>query len=464
MPVLPKFPTRCFSLSRSSARRLGKARKCLGKAAALRPAKARLLAGGFSLVGASLLLLSVNSLAAGFGTYDPRALAMGGATVAAAESQHAHFYNPALLSFHDEDEDLTQDGRFIMPGVLVLTSEGGKAASDLIDDDLVEQITTRVNNFNNDPSNTEFQQDLANVVQDINEAMLDMRDNPIELQLFTGLSVSEPAEREGGSFYVGLRAIVFGQADITDADLALVQDYEEETRFIASDGAQGQSHPELYDANGLMDPRPSLTSTAQISSLALSEWGIAMAKEFDVFGYPVSFGVTPKIMQAEVYRDDMNFVDDVPSYNDNKRTHLTMNADLGVAAELFEHFRLGLSVKDVLAKELASENGLAVQLEPRVRMGGAYVNRWVTVGLDIDLVENKPYADEAPSQELALGVEFRPWSSLSARAGYKQDFAGEADNLISVGLRYQIWRVEMEAAYAFSADVEGGALQLGWLF
>lgn len=420
------------------------------------------------LIRASLfggyLFSAHNALAVSYGIYDPRAMGMGGATVAAGDTQHAHFYNPALLSFHDEDEDLTRDGRFILPGLLAMSSEGGKAARNLIEDDMVENITDSIDRFNANPADEQGRQSLLDAMTDINTAMRDMDENPIELELFTGLSVSEPAEREGGSFYLGIRAIVFGEADVTEADLALMEDYEEAARFVASNGTEGEQHPELYNGTQLTDPRPNLTSQAQISSLAISEWGIAMAKEFDVFNYPVSFGFTPKIVQAEVYRDDVNFIDEVPSYSDNKKSHLTMNFDLGVAAEVYENVRVGFAVRDVMEKTFKSQNGLELNLEPRMRLGVAYVNQWITVGMDVDAVKNKPIATEEENQELALGVDVRPWNSLSFRAGYRQNFAGESDDVMSFGVRYAVWRLEMEMAYAVSDDVEGGALQLGLRF
>ncbi len=417
-----------------------------------------------SMLSAVVLAVSLPSFAVSFGTYDPRALAMGGATVAAGDTQHAHFYNPALLSFHNEDEDKTKDGRFVMPSAVVLYSDAGQATQNIIEDDLVENITTRVDGFNADPANDIAQQQLLDVMVDFNDALQSMDEQNVELEIFTGISVSEPADREGGSFYFGVRALVFGQGNISDQDLSLMNDYVEASRFIATDGAQGQANPQLFDANGMIDPRPSLTSEAQVSSLAVSEWGIAISKEFPVFGVPIAFGVTPKIMQAEVYRDDINFVDEVPSYSDNKKSHLMMNMDLGIAAELYDNFRVGFAIRDLVGQSLESENGLAVELEPRMRLGLAYVNKWVTAGLDYDVKKNAPLASELEIQEFGLGVEVRPLSMLSLRAGYKQNMVGEGGDVLSAGVAYRIWRVEMEAAYATSDSVQGGAIQLGFVF
>ena len=97
-------------------------------------------------------------------------------------------------------------------------------------------------------------------------------------------------------------------------------------------------------------------------------------------------------------------------------------------------------------------------------MGLAYVNEYLTVGLDYDIQKNKPVATEPESQEAALGLEISPWKSVDLRFGYRQDMIGERDDILSAGVRYQIWRFVAEAALATSDDVTGGAIQVGWAF
>lgn len=58
----------------------------------------------------------------------------------------------------------------------------------------------------------------------------------------------------------------------------------------------------------------------------------------------------------------------------------------------------------------------------------------------------------------------KTWDSIDLRFGYRQDMAGEREDILSAGIRYQIWRFVAEASVATSSDVTGGALQLGWAF
>ncbi|WP_086929568.1 conjugal transfer protein TraF [Agarilytica rhodophyticola] len=437
-----------------------------------------------NIVGILVCAQVAPAFAVSYGTFDARSLAMGGATVAAGNPAHAHFYNPALLSFENEDEDESTNGRFIFPGAVALVSDSGEAAVDIVSDDLDESITNTVNVFNNcvfditSPAcQTGTSADNARTVQsaagevltslnDFDQAIESLNQQLIELEAYVGLSVSEPAEREGGSFYFGVRGLVFGRADVSPEDLALIDEYITATASLADGSATLASLESTRVVNGgrLVDPRPSLTSSAQVASLAIGEWGIAFSKEFSVWGQPIAFGATPKILQVEVYRENVNFVDDIPSYSENRKSHLTMNFDLGIAAELFENYRVGFSVRDVLPKTFDSENGLEVELNPRARLGLAYVNDYVTIGLDIDTIKNEPIAEEPETQEAALGIEFSPWDAIDLRFGYRQDFAGEREDILSAGIRYQIWRFVTEASIAASDDVTGGALQFGWAF
>lgn len=414
----------------------------------------------------SCLLTSNYCFSIGSGTFDARAMGMGGATVAAATTDHAHFYNPALIAFEEEDEDTSRNGRFLMPTFAALGSDAGKAAVDIVSENLDQEISDSIATFNTQTGSTAAANDVLNALNDFDQAIEDLNQQSIELDAYVGISISEPANKEGGTFYVGMRGLVFGFANVTDEDLAVLDNYISAMQDIVAGTADINTVGNAVAANGqLIDPRPNLTSQAQLSSLAIGEWGIAMSKQFDVFGQDIAFGLTPKMMQVQVYREDLTFSDDeITSYSENKRDHLTMNFDFGMAADVFDIVRVGLSVQDVLPKRFTSQNNLAIELKPRTRLGFAYVNNFLTVGLDFDVQKNKPIASEPESQEVSLGMEIRPWDSVDLRFGYRQDSASERGDILSAGIRYQIWRFVAEAAFATSDDSTGGSLQMGWAF
>lgn len=210
---------------------------------------------------------------------------------------------------------------------------------------------------------------------------------------------------------------------------------------------------------------------------------MATAKEITFWGQAVSFGITPKLMRVDAYRDDANFnttnitsVDDsFDQFSDTKSTHITFNADIGIAAIIAEHYRIGIAVKDVAAKDFTTHQeidpvtGLArpdliVKLRPRSRMGLAYVTESLSIGVDYDLKESTPIANEASNQDLSFGAEYRLFNKISFRVGHRQDRTGLRENLTSTGIGFQWERFVMDVAYAESPDMKAGGLQMGWTF
>ncbi len=402
---------------------------------------------------------------AGSGLFDARSLAMGGATVAAASTKTAHFYNPALLSFENKHEDYSQNGRIVIPRFLVQASDDAKSVYDVVDEELDIRLSDSVTRFNVDQSDQALQAEVLEASEALSDAVGDFGNSRIEAEIYTGISISEPAEREGGTFFFGLQFLVFGNTSASNNDQALLADYIEALQFTVSDGASGVDHPELYDAEGnLIDPRPSLSSEANIAAVSLGEWGIAFSKEFPVWGYPVAFGITPKIVQVSVYRENVNLSEDIPSFGEARESKVTQNVDLGIAFDIRERYRVGLAVKNAIPKTFTASSGLDVDLTPQVRLGTAYTHRNMTLAIDLDVIKQKPFADEPENQDLSVGFELRAWHQLDVRLGYRHDLANGRGDVFSSGLRFAFWRLGGELSFARGSDYSGGALELGWAF
>lgn len=421
-----------------------------------------------------------------YGVFDARALAMGGTTLAVGDTSQAQYYNPALLAFHKGDEDKTRDGRTYFPTMVVQATDTVDSAINAVDDELDSKLSSAVNSYNSLQTAASAGA-VATSAGDLRKVLDEIANKDVAINGFFGLSVSEPSDHEGGAFYIGARVIGAGTSKVTDTDLALLDDYISAMTEIAA-GATPQSvaakYPNLVNANGtLKDPTKTLTSSADVSALAISEWGMAAAKEFSFWGQAISFGITPKLMRVDAYRDDANFntssatsIDDtINQFSDTKSTHITFNADIGVAAIIAEHYRVGIAVKDIAKKDFTTHQdvdpvtGLArpdliVKLRPRSRMGLGYVNENFSIGVDYDLKESTPIANEAPSQDLSVGAEYRLFNSLALRVGYRQDQTGVRDNASSAGIGYRYRRFVMDIAYSQSADMKAGGLQLGWTF
>ncbi|PUA27270.1 MAG: hypothetical protein B0W54_11755 [Cellvibrio sp. 79] len=429
--------------------------------------------------------LSSPAFAISYGVYDSRGLAMGGSATAIGTHAQAAFYNPALLAFHEEEEEAGRDGRVYIPNIVVQVSEGAQSAIDAVEDELDTQLSNAINQFNDAPIQASAGL-IRDVATDLRDVLDDIATDDLSIDSFIGFNISEPSNREGGGFYFGARALAGGVANVSDADRELLGDYIESMGQIAG-GADpdtvAAAYPHLINNRGqLIDPTSTLTSNADVSALVVSEWGMALAKQFEFRGQAIALGITPKLMRVDAFRDTADFNDGLDSvddaedeFKDSQETHLAFNADFGIAATIAEHYRVSLTLKDAFKKEFTTKQkadpltgepapDLKVTLSSRARMGMGYVSDKFTIGLDYDLDESTPMATEAGTQELSLGAEYVLFDSLALRAGYRNDQTGFHENMASAGLGYRWKRFVVDVAYASGGNYQAGGLQLGWTF
>lgn len=438
-----------------------------------------------SWMGLLIPFMASSSFAISYGTYDARALAMGGAATAVGKPEQAAFYNPALLGLHDKDEDDSRDGRFYFPMLVVQASDSVQTAADAYNDNLDEQLSNAVATYNQGQVQAAAAE-VSLVANDLRTAINDIANQDINLDGFVGISVSEPSLFEGGALYIGARFIAAGSPEVSDTDLALLDRYIEAMDSVAAGtdpAVVAANYPDLFDANGnLIDTTTNLTSNADVGALAIGEWGIALGKSWDVGNQKIAVGITPKLMRVDAFRDSVDFtteadtVDDVEnSFSDTQTTYTSFNMDLGISAQLFDHYILSFTGKDLFEKSFETQGdpdpvtgeptvGPPVTLSPRYRMGLAYVNNALSIGLDYDLGESTPMAGEMGTQEIGIGAEYVLFKSLALRAGYKTDQAEGGGSFGSVGLGWRLSRFVVDLAYTSGGDTQAGALQMGWTF
>lgn len=172
----------------------------------------QLASGGFIST-----LIALPAAAVTYGIYDARGLAMGGTAVAAGNTSQAQFYNPALLSFHDRDEDASLDGRVSFPNIVLQYSESAEAAITAADNDAADNFRDAIDDFNAVPGAVIARQG-AEAGRDLAELLKEVDDEDLGLDAFLGFSISEPSKREGGAFFFGVRALAAGSATVSDED------------------------------------------------------------------------------------------------------------------------------------------------------------------------------------------------------------------------------------------------------
>lgn len=414
-----------------------------------------------------LLLISSGTPAAAdsYGIFDARGLALGGTGVALGNADTGHFYNPALTAFHEGHEDRTRDGSHSFHAVLAALSDGARTAADAIADDLEGRLSAAIDNLNAVPTPGAARAGIL-AAQALDEAMRHLDDKKINADGYLGYGVSLPGDLEGGAFFIGSRFIGRGISDIDDADFELLQDYVEALKFVESGGTAGEDHPELRDDGGrFIDPSFRIQSSAAGTGLLLSELGVSAAKQYTLWGQSVALGVAPKVVHLRVFDEDWRVVDGKFTSLGENRTELYFNLDLGAAVTLVDHWRVGLAIKDVRSKTFTTQIGDRIELQPRPRLGLAYISDALDVGMDADLDKAPSLQGATARQDISLGMEYRLAAlALALRLGYRHDLEGTMGDQFSAGVGWRAGALLMDVSYIQGDGGEGAGLRLGWAY
>src|SRR5690606_27493389 len=194
----------------------------------------------------------------------------------------------------------------------------------------------------------------------------------------------------------------------------------------------------IFTGGEFVGDSPDMSSTVQIVAVAMVDIGLSFAREFDIKGEKVAFGITPKLQKISTfhYADEIDGFDDVDedTLKDTQQDYTRFNMDIGASYRFggSEKWMVGVVGKnllggsfdyaDVLVTPKDSEglaNGVPymleggkVKLNPQFRAGVAYNGDWTSIALDVDLVENDPVAFENATQYASLGVELDVFSFL----------------------------------------------------
>ena len=313
-----------------------------------------------------------------------------------------------------------------------------------------------------DATNAQLVIDAATL---LDNALADLEDEDIFSDIYFGLAVSEPGQLQGAGFFFGARVLAGGQSDIAAEDRELLAAYQEGLTYVASGGAQGVPHPELFDANGaLINPVSDFESSVGAVGVVITEAGVAMSRQIQLFGQPLAAGLSVKVQRIDAFEDTERVVDDRLSVRRNNEYDAGVNFDIGLVREFGKRWRVGLAVKDIISQDYDTARGTVVRLRPRARIGVAYQVGRFQVAADADLTQNEPLGNERPTQEVAFGAEWTVAEPLKLRAGYRHDTEGFRDDIVSFGVGTVWKRVALDLAYAGSDDIRAAALQFGIVF
>lgn len=418
--------------------------------------------------------LSVVTLAVSFGVVtqagaantwaEARSDAMGGTGVASASYGSGVLINPALLAKAKPDDNVT----IILPSVRAQISD-----KDNLQDE-IDDISDKVDYYDDVIDNLTLAQFIADgpgVINQVRGAATDLADELEYLDGKTaranagaGIAVSIPNDVLSFAFVAKAYAHARVSSNIDQQDIDYLRGNE-----IYGDAAQvafGRSS-DIITSN--------LNSTASGRAAIVSDYGVAVARQFQFGDVPVSIGVTPKLQKTWLFNYTTSIYDyDSSDFNSSRYRNddTGFNVDAGIAADFGDNWTVGLSgqnliSRDIDTKDIQIRNGRTgevrnyrdtYQISPVVTAGLAWHTDLVTLSADGDLTETKGFKSEEASQYVGVGAEVRPLDWLAVRAGYRADVKGDDSNVATAGIGFAPFnRVHVDLMGLYGEDETWGA-------
>lgn len=376
----------------------------------------------FSVISAAVSFFMANQAGAANTWTEARNDAMGGTGVASANYGSAVLINPALLAKAKPDENIT----VIFPSIGAQISDKDNLRDDI--DSISDEINRYRNSLDNInpvdlfiPGSAGYRQ-VSSAAGGLADSLESLRGKTASAKAGGGIAVSIPNDVLAIAFVAkaNARARVSSYIDQGDIDLL---------RGVAA------------VPSGIIAVDPSSLKSKGFGRAAIvSDYGVAVARQFDVAGIPVSVGITPKLQQTWLY----NYTTSIYNYNSDdinssryRNSDTGFNVDAGLAADFGDNWTAGLSGQNLFSRDIDTKEIDGVrdtyQIRSLVTAGLAWHNALVTLSADGDLTETKGFKSEENSQYVGVGAEVRPLSWLAVRAGYRADVKNNDSNVFTGG-------------------------------
>lgn len=372
---------------------------------------------------------------------------MGGTGVASANYGSGVLINPALLAKSQPDDDIT----VIFPAI------GGQISDkdnlrDKIDDvtDDVNQYRRSLDNINPldlfVPGSAGYRQ-VSTAAGDLADQLESLKGKTASAKAGGGLAVSIPNDVLAVAFVAKANARARVSSSIDQGDIDTLRGVEAVPSSILA-----------------VDP-DNLKSKGFGRAAIVSDYGVAVARQFELGGVPVSVGVTPKLQKTWLYNYTVSIYDfnsDDINSSRYRNDDTGFNIDAGLAADFGEHWTVGLSGQNLFSRDIDTKEVAGVrdtyQIRPLVTAGVAWQNDLLTLSADGDLTETKGFKSEENSQYVGVGAEVRPLDWLAVRAGYRADVEDNDSNVFTGGVGFAPFnRVHLDLMGLYGEDETWGA-------
>ncbi|WP_297122560.1 conjugal transfer protein TraF [uncultured Enterobacter sp.] len=379
----------------------------------------------FSMVSIAVSFFMANQAGAANTWAEARSDAMGGTGVAAGSYGSGALINPALLAKAKPDDGVT----VILPSIGAQISDKDNLR-DKIDD--ISDDVSRYRSTLDDINLFDLLNPLSQASQNVSSAAGDLAN---QLESLKGKTASGKA---GGGIAVSIPNDVLSVAFVAKANArARVSSYIDQGDIDLLHAVEAVPATALT-----VDPR-NLKSKGFGRAAIVSDYGVAVARQFDLGGVPVSVGITPKLQKTWLYNYTVSIYNfDSGDINSSRYRNddTGFNVDAGLAADFGDSWTVGLTGQNLFSRDIDTKEVDGVrdtyQISPVVTAGAAWHNDLVTLTADGDLTETKGFKSEDTSQYAGVGAEITPLSWLAVRAGFRADMKGNDSNVFTGGLGF----------------------------
>ncbi|MDA3868489.1 MAG: conjugal transfer protein TraF [Gammaproteobacteria bacterium] len=267
-----------------------------------------------------------------------------------------------------------------------------------------------------------FLSDNDGVIDDL-DAFQDSTDNNEKFAIVQELDGKVIAPELSGALAVGFTTEIYSMAVSARMDV------------VVAGGLSNVSPEGDYDS--LDDPAYNLLN---IVGAQTTEVGFSIARSFELMEKKVSIGLTPKIVNVEAvkYSESISSsdtgVDDLTDDVQDLGDFTTL--DLGMVMALSDNVRVGMTVKNLMTEEMSFQTTdvnndtttTTLSFDTQLKVGVAYSGDVLTLGADLDLIENDSIVTTGTvaglkRQNLSLGMEFNAFDYAQLRLGMIKNMA-----------------------------------------
>ncbi len=351
----------------------------------------------------SLLIYSNSTDTSAYEIFDPRALAMGGASVAAGRFL-APLSNPAQLALVDERHDI------------------------FIDLPIIKQTNNYASDF---AANLETYQQFASSQATRQDNALPTTDLQKRFQALTHQVDTTQLQ-------------ISGLASLANTPVSLA---------IFANGHYTET---LTAINHRRNNTQISQGVISLKAAAIIESGTMFAKVFQQTiggNNRLSIGISPKLMAIRTYyyaapAESINLSSQVKNITDATM----LNIDMGIIKEFNYIWKTGLVVRNLLAKEIIYD-GIAAgtfAVQPQARIGLAYRTARILIAADLDLTLNRALGYEEKTRFFSTGLEYALTPSLFLRTGLMKNLLNGGSGSLALGAGVKINVFVMDVALSIN--------------